>query len=66
MLPMSYTYTGLRCDGCGEKDILITAEWAAGDRHYCEQCWPRYRNFYEDEGGQQAWKRIGNRFGARK
>jgi hypothetical protein len=54
------------CDGChrpqgGEIDSTIATWSAHGDRHYCNECWPSYRDHYE-ENGQRAWKRIGNRY----
>jgi len=52
------------CDPCGRcktrSDTFVEAYWAMGNRHYCDKCWPRYRDYYEDEGGRQAWKRVGN------
>lgn len=51
------------CNGCGKTESnMIEVYWASGNSHYCQQCWPRHRNYYEDESGQQAWKRIGNYF----
>jgi hypothetical protein len=49
------------CDGCGkaERDMIETYS-ASGNHHYCAACWPRHRDYYEDEGGREAWKRIGN------
>jgi hypothetical protein len=63
---MSYGYPGTFgpfCDGCrktlrNERDV--TVEWASGDRHYCEECWPHHRDYYEDESGRRAWRRVGN------
>ena len=40
------------CDGCGKAERgMIEAYWAGGSRHYCAKCWPRHRDFYEDEDG---------------
>jgi hypothetical protein len=52
------------CDDChrGNRPNLIEIWRAGGGKHYCEECWPHHRNYYEDEGGRQAWKRVGNRY----
>jgi hypothetical protein len=53
------------CDDCHQaKPNMIETYWAAAAdyRHYCKQCWPRYRDYYEGESGRQAWKRIGDRY----
>ena len=52
------------CDEChrpqgGKIDNTISTWSEGGYRHYCSECWPRYRDYYEDE---RAWKRIGNRY----
>ena len=65
---MTYSFLiGMKvCDGChrpqGRNDNIIETDWASGYRHYCQQCWLRYRDYYEDENGQRTWKRIGNRY----
>jgi hypothetical protein len=49
------------CDGCTRPGRdLIEIYWASGNQHYCSHCWPDHRDYCEDEGGQRAWKRIGN------
>ena len=49
------------CNGCGKYDKdMITTFWASGNHHYCSKCWPKHRDFYDDETGQQTWVRIGN------
>jgi hypothetical protein len=49
------------CDGCNQAEPnLIETYWASGNRHYCERCWPRHRDFYENEAGRTAWERKGN------
>jgi hypothetical protein len=61
---MSNAYCGLTiCDGCrkSERD-MIEIYWASGNRHYCQKCWPNHRDYYEDESGRRAWKRIGNHY----
>jgi hypothetical protein len=53
------------CNYCSKvKRDMIAAYWADGDHHYCQECWPEARRFYEDEAGRQAWKRIGNYYTA--
>ena len=64
---MSKAYDGRRyCDGCNKaKEGMIECYWASGNKDYCKECWPRYRNFYEDEAGQSAWVREGDYFAPR-
>jgi hypothetical protein len=60
---MTYNYALRKvCDGCDHDDRrnLIEIRWASGSKHYCEECWPYFRNDYEDEEGRKAWKRVGN------
>jgi len=42
----------------GNKPNMIRICDTSGDRHYCQECWPNYRDYYE--GGRKAWKRVGN------
>jgi hypothetical protein len=39
---------------------MIETYWASGNHHYCQECWPARRDYYEDESGREAWKRVGN------
>jgi hypothetical protein len=53
------------CDGCNRSDRHVTGSlveiyWASGNKHYCEQCWPGYADYYESESGRRAWTRIGD------
>jgi hypothetical protein len=49
------------CNICDEAEPnMVATYWAAGDRHYCKKCWPEYREFYENESGRKAWRRVGN------
>ena len=51
------------CDGCSKsKRDMIETYWADGNRHYCKRCWPRYRDYYENESGRETWLRVGNRY----
>jgi hypothetical protein len=54
------------CDDCHQglprAHDAIGVYWASGWKHYCSECWPRHRNYYQGESGQQAWKRVGNRY----
>jgi hypothetical protein len=54
------------CNICGKAEpAMIEVYWASGNRHFCEQCWPLQREYYEDQSGQRAWVRIGNYFAPR-
>jgi hypothetical protein len=62
---MSFKYVISRnvCDGGGchqSQRNMIEIYWASGNRHYCEQCWSRYRDYYESESGREVWARVGN------
>jgi hypothetical protein len=62
---MSHNFVigGNVCDGCSERHRnTIETYWASGNRHYCEQCWARYRDYYEDESGRETWTRVGNSY----
>jgi len=49
------------CDGCSRSGRnLIEVYWLSGNMHYCPRCWPDRRDYYEDENGRRAWKRIEN------
>jgi hypothetical protein len=52
------------CDDChkpqSQQRDTMAIWWASGWRHYCEQCWPEHRDYYDSESGRRAWKQIGN------
>jgi hypothetical protein len=49
------------CNDCHRAEPhMIEAWYASGLRHYCQKCWPLYRNYYEDES--RGWKRVENRY----
>jgi hypothetical protein len=51
------------CDGCGQIERnMIETYWASGNKHYCAACWPRHRDFYEDECNYRGWKHNGRYF----
>ena len=56
--------TGLNiCDRCHQaKRDMIETWWAIGWKHYCDECWPHHRDYYESESGRQAWRRVGNSY----
>lgn len=62
---MSYNHIGSAvCDEChitqyAAAERFIEVYWARGNAHYCSQCWPRNREYYE---GSTAWKRVGSFF----
>jgi hypothetical protein len=62
---MSYSFVLATtiCDACHKSERnMVEVHWAAGNRHYCQQCWPDRRDFYENDSGRRAWKRLGNRY----
>jgi hypothetical protein len=56
------TYTGIAiCNRCSCTDRnMIEVYWASGNAHYCQECWPKHGDYYEDDEGRQTWKQIGN------
>jgi hypothetical protein len=62
---MSFKYVIGRCvcDDCGRAERgMVETYWASGSRHYCTNCWPARRAYYEDDEGRCAWKRVGNSY----
>jgi hypothetical protein len=55
------------CDDCHKptNSTMIEIYWASGNRHYCQECWPKYRDYYEDESGRDAWERQDNYYAPR-
>jgi hypothetical protein len=51
-----YGWADLCCCDCGKAKpgaAMVCAWWASGSLYYCQECWPKHRDFYVDATGRE-------------